>query len=505
MASEMVVAGIRRPWSWDGRNEVLGVAAVVLVAIATGLLVGQGFGIYLIGLAGLAAGFAAGLANWRRSVCWLLVYLPFSGIASVLLYPRTAPAILAKDFAFVIPAYVGFVVRRGGDDRTLPFGPLTMWLLASFAVLVAGQSVNPSVSNGLVAAIGAKVWLFYIPMSVLAYHLVQDRQDLHRLLGLMSLTAVLPALIGVGEALLIYTGKGALVYGAYGEAAASVTQDFAEFNLTGGAFLRRVPSTFAFVAQYFAFTAAMVAVTYAWWRGASTRKGSGLRCAVWLLLLLAGLLSGARAAFMFLPFLMALILVLEGRTARFAFARLMAPALLLVVVAVAVVGATAGGVLGHVVGVGVEEFNSVFVNGLREGLAATTAGLGTGVDTNAARHAFGETDRFVGVDGTWYESWYVKALLELGVAGLALLLLLLGALVSRVLRDHRRLRDPGLKVVSASLIGLMLWNLVFNTKAQYLDIDPMNIYFWLLLGLLLKLPALDAATPLPAAGSRDEG
>jgi hypothetical protein len=505
MASETSVADVRRSWPWGGRNELPGVAAAVLLAIATGLLVGRGFGIYLVALSGLLAGFAAGLASWRRSVCWLLIYLPFSGVASVLLYPRTAPAVLAKDFAFVIPAYLGFLVRRGGDQRTLPFGQATTWLLASFAVLVAVQSFNPGLSSGLVAAIGAKVWLFYIPMSVLAYHLVQDRQDLHRLLGLMSLTAVLPALVGVGEALLIYAGHGALVYGAYGEAAASVTQDFAEFDLAGGAFLRRVPSTFAFVAQYFAFTAAMVAVTYAWWRGAPTRKGNRLRCAVWLLLLLAGLLSGARAAFLFLPFLMVLILALEGRTARFAFARLVAPVLLFVGVAVAVVGATAGGVLGHVVGVGVEEFNSVFVHGLREALATTTVGLGTGVDTNAARHAFGQTDHFVGVDGTWYESWYVKALLELGVAGLALITLLLGVLVIRALRDHRRLRDPGLKVVSASLIGLILWNVVFNTKAQYLDIDPMNVYFWLLLGLLLKLPALDAATPLPAASSRDEG
>jgi hypothetical protein len=28
-------------------------------------------------------------------------------------------------------------------------------------------------------------------------------------------------------------------------------------------------------------------------------------------------------------------------------------------------------------------------------------------------------------------------------------------------------------------------------KAQYLDMDPMNVYFWLLLGLLFKLPTLD--------------
>jgi hypothetical protein len=505
MASETSVTEVLRPWSRSGRRDALGVAVVLMLAVATGLLAGQGFGFYLVGLVSLGAGLAAGLANWRRSVDWLLVYLPFSGIAGVLLYPRTAPAILAKDFAFVIPAYIGFLVRRRDGQRALPFGQATTWLLASFAILVAGQSFNPALPSGLVAAIGAKVWLFYVPMSVLGYHLVRDRQELHRFLGLMSLAAVLPALIGVGEALLIYSGKGTVVYGAYGEAAASVTQDFAEFDLVGGGILRRVPSTFAFVAQYFAFTAAMVAVTYAWWQGAQSRKGTGLRCAVWLLLLLAGFLSGARAAFLFLPFLMALILALEGRTARFAFARLVAPALLLVGVAVAVVGSTAGGVLGHVVEVGVEEFGSVFVNGLRRGLAVTAVGLGSGVDTNAARHAFGEADRFVGVGGTWYESWYVKALLELGVAGLALLLLLLGTLVVRALGQHRRLRDPRLKVVSASLIGLMLWNLVFNTKAQYLDIDPMNVYFWLFLGVLFKLPRLDDATPLPTTGAASEG
>ena len=48
-----------------------------------------------------------------------------------------------------------------------------------------------------------------------------------------------------------------------------------------------------------------------------------------------------------------------------------------------------------------------------------------------------------GVGGTWYESWYVKALLELGVAGLVILVLLLGALATRALMQHRRLRDPG--------------------------------------------------------------
>jgi len=61
----------------------------------------------------LLAALLVGLRNWRWSVYGLLCYLPVSGIAILAAYPgRTdrAIAILAKDFVFVIPAYLGFLV-----------------------------------------------------------------------------------------------------------------------------------------------------------------------------------------------------------------------------------------------------------------------------------------------------------------------------------------------------------------------------------------------------------
>lgn len=491
MASDLAVAAVRRPPPWSGRREALVVAGAAAVAIPTGAMVGRGLAVPIFALAGLTVALLVGLTDWRRALYGLLLYLPFCGVASVLLYPNTTHAILAKDFLFVIPAYVGFLAQHVSAGRPMSFRGAPTWLLACFAALVLGQAFYPNLPGPIVAAIGAKVWLFYIPLCFLGYHLVRDRRDLHRLLGFISLAAVIPALIGIGEALLLYAGHGDLVYGAYGPAAASVTQDFARFDLAGGASLRRVPSTFTFVAQYFSFTVAMVAVAYAWWRGNPARARGAPRFGVWLLLFLAGLLSGARAAFLFLPFLMALVVVLEGRTARRSAARLLAPALLLLGLTAAVIRTTVGSVLAHATAVGVEEFGYVFVDGFRQGLARTLMGLGTGANTNAARYVLGQTDRFVGVDGTWYESWYVKALLELGVAGLVILALLFGTIVTRALRQHRGLRDPGIKAVSASLLALLLWNLVFNVKAQYLDIDPMNVYFWLFLGVLFKLPTLD--------------
>jgi hypothetical protein len=471
-------------------NAVL-VLLVAVLAPVLGVLIGAGWSLAVAAVVLLGVAFAVGMADWRRPVRGLLLYLPFSGIPFVLLYPDAHASTLLKDALFVLPAYAGFVAYWASRHRRAAERAIPGLLLALFATLVLVQVFNPASPGLLVGAIGAKVWLLYVPLCYLGYQLVEDRRQLAGLLRLMSVAAVVPAAIGIAEAVLFRAGRHDLVYGWYGEAAQSVTQGFTEFTLGGGGSLRRVPSTFPFVAQYFSFTAAMVAVTYAWWRGTPARTRSATRCGVWLLLLLAGLLSGARAAFLFLPFLVALILAFEGRTARFALVRLVAPAALLLGLAAAVLGTTAYGVLGHATEVGVEEFGHVFLDGFRQGLSQTLMGLGTGVDTNAARFALGQPDRFAGVDGTWYESWYVKALLELGVAGLVILALLFGSLVTRALRQHVRLHDPGLKTVSAALIGLLLWNLVFNIKAQYLDIDPMNVYFWLLLGVLLKLPKLD--------------
>jgi hypothetical protein len=212
--------------------------------------------------------------------------------------------------------------------------------------------------------------------------------------------------------------------------------------------------------------------------------------AVWLLLLVAGFTSGARAAFLFVPLLVALILLLE-RPRGLAVARVAAPALVMVGVAVLILASSARVVLLHALQTGAGEFADVFVNGFRRAFALTLTGLGTGIDTSAARHAFAQQDQFGAVNGFWYESWYVKTLLELGVAGLVIVALLFGTLVVTLLRRHLRLRGAGLRAVSASVLALLIWNVVFSTKAQYLDIDPMNVHLWLLLGIAYKLPSLD--------------
>jgi hypothetical protein len=147
--------------------------------------------------------------------------------------------------------------------------------------------------------------------------------------------------------------------------------------------------------------------------------------------------------------------------------------------------------IGHVLQVGRQEFAYIFVHGFSRAFDLTLTGVGTGADTNASRYAFGQAGGFSGVGGTWYESWYVKAALELGVAGLLLVFLTFGAILIQGWRAHRSLHDPGLRAVSAALLAFLVWNLIYGIKGQYMDFDPINVYFWLFAGIVMKLPALE--------------
>jgi O-Antigen ligase len=432
-------------------------------------------------------------SRWRWALYALLVYLPVSGVAVLAAYPgRTerAAAILGKDFVFVIPAYVlflgYFLVRR----KPFWFKGAPLVLFGLLALIVVIQAFNPDLPNHLVGLIGIKVWLFYIPLFFLGYHLVQNRDQLFRVLGLMSLVAIVPAVIGLVEVVLYYTGHAQTVYNAYGDAASSATQGFTTFALAHGCTIRRVPSTFSFFYQYYLFGAAMVAVSFAWWRG-SRPAGKQLPAAgaVFLLIFLAAMFAGVRLAFLVIPLLVAAIIVLAIRSKN----RLPWAGLAAGVASFAILGGTAAGVCGfaaHFSSATQSEAPDVTVRSVSEAVHKTWLGLGAGSDSTAARYAFPNVELKTSV-GAVQESWYVKAYLELGVFGLAIVLALLATIVYRAARVHLRIRDPRLKIVSAAILALMGWVLVYSLKAQYFDLDPINIYFWLFAGILMGLPRLE--------------
>jgi len=486
-----VTAIAQRPpvFSTAPRNAALA-ASLAIGSVFAGTAVAAGYGLEALGVAVFGSAVALAIHNWRWAVVGLLLYMPFSGLPVIAMYPHTTVALLVKDFLFVLPAYLGFLAVCHSRGASISFRGAPVVLLGMLALLVVGQAFNPDLPNHLVGAIGTKVWLLYVPLYFLGYHLVRDKEHLRQIFGLMSLAAVPALTLGIVEALLVNGGHAQLVYRFYGNAAAATTQNFAQFDFLGGGSIRRVSSTFSYGAQYYAFAVSMIVVSYGWLRLCTGRRSAGIARFVWLLAIAAALTSGLRGAIVFVPILILLITLLERGRLPSAIGRLVAAAGVLLA-ALSVFHTPAGVLASNVVHLGRQEFSDVFVHGFGHAFHLTILGLGTGADTGASRYALGHPSEFTGIGGTWYESWYVKAALELGIVGLILVALTLGAIFIGGRRAHRRLRDSALRGVSAALLAFVVWNFLYAIKSQYLDIDPMNVYFWLFAGIVTRLPSLE--------------
>jgi hypothetical protein len=474
-------------------NRLLGAGFFALCGVAIAYETASGKWLEVLGLVAVSAALAVGIYNWRVSVYGLLLYLPFSGLPSILTYPNTQGAVLLKDVFFVIPAYIGFALTARRRGWSYPGAPVM--LIGALALLVLVQAFNPAVPNPLVALIGIKVWLLYIPLMFLGYHLVSSRPALTRLFGLMAIAAVTPAVIGVIEALLIYGGQSKFVYSFYGQSVSAVTQSFEQTFYVGGGTSVRVSGIFAFVTQYFALTASMVGITLAW-RALSRRRYVG--AVIWCLMLLASFTSGARGAFIMVPLLVLMTLVLQRRMATGVVASL--TVVIVFLAAANIFGAQPTEVFRTASGLGMSEVQSGFVTGVQNALQITTTGLGTGTISNQSRYAFSNGyNPSSALAGS--ESWWVKVMLEFGLVGLAIVLALFGWMITTGWRAYLATRDPDLKVAAGALLAFFVWNLVYMTKGSYIDLDPINVYFWLFAGILVRIPQLALARTAPAQAS----
>jgi uncharacterized membrane protein YhaH (DUF805 family) len=433
--------------------------------------------------------YLAILVDWKRGIYGLILYLPVSGVVTLALYGWSGPEILQpvlfKDWFFVLPTYVGFLgaVVLGRQRFPLVSRSLAA-LLAAFAALVAAQMLNPGVANLLGALIGAKVWLWYVPLYVLVVAVVSDRAALSRLFRTLAVLAVLPCALGVGEyvASLLF-GYERVMAAIYGGAAVDVTQSLSWFAVGGGQILR-IPSTFTFELQYFGFALAMLAPCFALAFG--DPSPAWRRFGKWALVFvaMAGFLSGARAAYIFVPLQLALMYWLNRGFAG----------------ALRAVAYTAAGLAGALAisriaarplfelisGLFADYAVGTAYGGLVESLASSWIGHGTGTNTGSARYALERPEFFRAI-----ENYYAKAAYELGAIGMLLLIAVFVALLVLGSKTLRRLRDSGLRATAAALLAFLIVAMLYSLKAWLLDLDPVNVYFWLFAGVLGSLSALD--------------
>jgi len=435
--------------------------------------------------------------HWRRGLELLLVYMPFAGAITLWLAPNEAP-LLFKDFLFVIPLYLAFALVNPQDVRQAPIPTALTVLIGTFAVVVLLQVFNPNLPKLMMGAIGAKVWLFYLPMLYIGAAAMRRREDLVRIMRLMTAIAVVPFAVGLVQYVLANAvGYSEALQMFYGDAAEGATQGYAQFDL--GAALYRIPSTFTFVAQYSGYCLAMMAIAYALGRVDPNRGWRMLAHGVFVLSIVAGLLSGARGNFVFIPFLLALIYVLDARITGGLAALALLPTLLLAVLWFA--GYDPLAIFGTTQTLMTDYSAGLVLPSLTESVQKYPMGLGTGMNTGPARYVLSLAEQSA-IAAFGYESFYAKAVVELGVPGLLIVFALFGTLMLYGFRAHLVVRDRRLQSCSAALLAFLVLISVHSFKGWQIDMDPVNVYFWLFAGVLLKLPSFAAqAAPRVAVGA----
>ncbi len=439
----------------------------------------------VLGCAG-AASWAVILRDWKLGLRLLVLYLPFAG-AIILLTTGSILAHLAKDLLFVTPVYLSFLLH-GVARRELKFPAVLVLSLLALSAIVILQIANPKAINLAVALVGAKVWLFYIPLLAVTLAALRTERDVVLLLRCMMALAPVPCLVGLGQ----YLGSNTVGYeetitAFYGDAAAGATQGFAAFDYGGE--LYRLPSTFQSVAHYFGYVEYSIIPAYAVLRSDPSRAWRRYGLAVLLLLIVAGLLSGARAAFVFIPALLVLILVLDRVVIGAMIWVIAVPASLLLVLNLA--GLDPLAVFTNVNSLGRHYATGLVVSTVVDAATNFPLGLGTGTNTISARHFLSGDERLVG-----FESQYAKAITELGIAGMAALV---AVFVCMAASAWKSMRAAGAKwhSTTAALTAFFLLLPVQALKGWPLDWEPANLYYWMFGAMIFALPRLAAPSEAP--------
>jgi hypothetical protein len=453
---------------------------LVTVAGVAGGLIGAGHGPSILAALALVGLWVPMIVRWERGLYGLLAYLPFAGAVSLALSPHRLPLLL-KDILFVAPIYIGLVaalvVKR--ERRGMPMIPIA--LMGGLTIVAGGQVFGPGVTNTLMTMIGLKVWLFYLPLYFVAFYAMRSREDLWRVMRLLTVLTIVPCLVGLSEyALALSFGYPEVMTAIYGDLAPDVTQGFTTFELGPGR-LMRIPSTFSFVSQYWGFTLAMLVPCYAVWRSDPSRKWRRAGLSILFLDLTAATLCGSRAAFVFVPLLLGATVILDTR----ARVPLMASAAVVPFVVLTTAGLGFRSLFDHVSGLFAHYARDIAYDGLLQALTSAPLGAGTGTNTGPARYALADPGAFQAI-----ENYYAKVAYELGLPGLALVATLFAWIIWSGWRVTRQAGDE-LRPCAAALTAFAACIALNSFKGWQLDLDPINVYFWVFAGILSRIPGLD--------------
>lgn len=85
---------------------------------------------------------------------------------------------------------------------------------------------------------------------------------------------------------------------------------------------------------------------------------------------------------------------------------------------------------------------------------------------------------------------FFKVIFEIGIPGLFVFIIILGLTFLMLLRNHRRLKEPFFVAFNAWAMAYLVAVLVAGVAGPILDAYPINLLFWMILGIATRLPRI---------------
>ncbi|MEM1309064.1 MAG: hormogonium polysaccharide biosynthesis protein HpsL [Cyanobacteria bacterium P01_H01_bin.153] len=444
----------------------------------------------------------------RYAIYGFVFYLPFSGTVT---YALGGSAILqlAKDAIF-FPALIAVFLfcQKYKQPLIIPTGlkiPLTIYGTYLMAVMLFVNGSQQLSAEGeipiLLGILGLKAQVGYLLLITCIYYLINTKKDLYFILRAQVILIIVCCGLAFMQYMMLRSGA---CPGTVGTGDDLFKASLEARCFVGGSLLYapsqgqiRLPGTFVAPWQWgwFLISSAFFAFGTAFNDRALVWKIIGL-VAMGAVFTLA-LVSGQRIALALVPFTIVLLLIMTGQIANL-------KRFLPIGIALAVILGLAATQYPDVVAERLASFQSrwsaappqdFIIHQLQWAMDAQQGILGRGVGraTNAAR-IFGDT--------VLVETYHSKVLYETGVIGLISMLSVYTVLTVACFRAYRTIKDPNLRGYGASMFVFVLFISYFPYYYP-LDVDPVNVYYWLAAGIVLKLPDIDRQERLKQSKSGD--
>lgn len=199
-------AGVLGPNSFTRRRRItlilFGIAMLLAYETAGYILAGDLRGLIYIGLVFVAAAFVVAiLNNWRNGLYFFLVWLLFEDLARKFLGNNMAIYFI-KDLLLAV-VYLSFFAawRRKSTDVQI-FRPPFRLALAVLVWFAFMQMFNPATTHFMFGPLGMKLYFYYVPLLFVGYALIESEKDLRCFFFINFVLVVIIASLGIVQAII---------------------------------------------------------------------------------------------------------------------------------------------------------------------------------------------------------------------------------------------------------------------------------------------------------------